>query len=51
MAKVYDKEGTAFNVVHSIDVQGWIDAGYTLEDPKAKKAPAKAPTKTAEKKG
>jgi hypothetical protein len=36
--KVYDKDGKVFIVVHKIDVKGWLDTGYSLDDPKAKKA-------------
>lgn len=38
MVVVYDKQGNEFKVPHSIDVKDWLDAGYTLENPKEKKA-------------
>jgi len=31
MTIVYDKDGKEYKVPHQIDVQGWLDAGYTLE--------------------
>jgi hypothetical protein len=34
MTKVYDKNGKEFTVDHKIDVKGWLDAGYTIENPK-----------------
>jgi hypothetical protein len=41
MTLVYDKDGKEFKVNHSIDLADWLEAGYTLENPKAK-APKKA---------
>lgn len=41
MTVVYDKDGVAYNVPHLIDVKGWIDAGYTLDNPKEKKTTEK----------
>lgn len=38
---VYNKAGKAFKVTHAIDVQGWLEKGYTKTDPKAE-AKAKA---------
>lgn len=37
MTKIYSKGGKEVVVPHKIDVQGWLDAGYSKEDPKAKK--------------
>jgi len=36
MTIVYDKDGKEYKVPHKVDVQGWLDAGYTLENPKEK---------------
>ena len=37
MTKVYDKQGKEFNVVHKVDVNGWLKAGFTLDNPKESK--------------
>ena len=36
MTIVYNKDGVEFKVPHKVDVQGWIDAGYFLVNPKEK---------------
>ena len=36
MTTVYGKDGKSFKVPHKVDVKGWLEAGYSLEDPKAK---------------
>ena len=37
MTIVYDAQGNEFKVPYAIDVQGWLDDGYTLEKPEEKK--------------
>jgi len=37
MTVVYDKDGKEFKIPYAIDVQGWLDNGYTLEKPEEKK--------------
>ena len=37
MTIVYDATGKEFKVPYAIDVQGWLDDGYTLEKPEEKK--------------
>jgi len=37
MTIVYDKKGVEYKVAHKIDVKEWLDAGYLLVNPKAKK--------------
>lgn len=36
MTIVYDKDGNAFKIPYKVDVKGWLDAGYTLDNPKEK---------------
>ena len=38
MTLVYAKDGNEFKVPHLIDVADWLEAGYTLDNPKEKKA-------------
>ena len=46
MATVYDKDGKAYEVKHSVDLTEWIEAGYTLANPKeSKKSSSKAEEK------
>lgn len=40
--KVYNKKGEEFNVVHPIDVKGWLDTGYSKTKPSKAKADAEA---------
>lgn len=39
MAKVYDKDGKEYEVLHQIDVAEWLVAGFTVENPKEAKKP------------
>ena len=41
MAKVYDKNGKAYNVTYAVDVKEWLDSGYTLDEPKGAKGKVK----------
>lgn len=37
MTIVYDKKGNEYKVPHKIDLKEWLDNGYFLVNPKAKK--------------
>lgn len=41
MTTVYDKNGKGYDVPHAVDVDGWLEAGYTLDKPEEKKTRAK----------
>lgn len=38
MTIVYDKDGKEYKVPHKIDVQEWLNNGYTLEKQEDKKS-------------
>ena len=48
MTLVYDKDGNEFKVPYAIDVQGWLDAGYTLEKPEEKQDRTRKPKEEIE---
>ena len=46
MVEVYDKNGKAYSVKYAVDIKDWLDAGYTLEEPKGAKAQQKPKPKS-----